>query len=101
MKDLQKQINELKRRVERLERKPKHGERLNQIAEWVVETLKENGRMSSSKLMEEAKYEGYSSQMVGRARREVLKGKVLVTSGFGKGWTWELNKVRAKRLDGV
>lgn len=83
-------LKELERRIEQLERKPKKGERLQQIADWIFAQFENNGDIHPIKkiIARGERKMGFSKQMMQRARRELLADRIVATVKKSEGWSW-------------
>lgn len=89
--DAEKKFRQLEKRVELLELR--RGHKQKEHVEWIKSMFDDKAmRISVKALMKEAKRKGYSWQMIQRARREQLEGKIEVVTEQGKGWFWTNDK---------
>lgn len=87
--DLSKRIQRLEKRVELLEKKGPQGTRLKQIAAWILEQFEEVDKIPVHVIMKRARRQGFSDQMVQRAKRTHLDGMIEATIKKKDGWNWE------------
>lgn len=86
-KEIKKRFRDLERRIEMLEKK-KPGLRLQEIADWLIDLFEDVDQIKVRTIMAKGKKLGYSSQMIQRARRELLEDEIGYSVMKGEGWSW-------------
>lgn len=88
--DIKKRLKELEHRIELLEKRGPQGTRLKEMADWIMELFEDEKSIRIDSIMKKGKRMGYSSQMLGRARRTYLSDVIQPVVGSKKyGWAWE------------
>lgn len=91
--NIEKRVKKLEQQVaELLANKPVHGQRLQQIANFIMEQFETKDEVACWKIFKRGREKGFSTQMMQRARRELLREKIEPMITPGKGWSWAKNK---------
>ena len=83
-----KKIKELEKRIEALENRGPRGQRLQEMADWILELFEDKDIIPVYSIMAKGRKKGYSSQMIQRARRALLEDKIGYSVKKGEGWSW-------------
>lgn len=91
MSDLLKRIKRLEKRVEQLENKRPQGQRLKEIADWIMTQFDGKEKyIPVAKIMARGRKRGYSEQMISRARRTLLGDEIGHSMRKAGAWYWGL-----------
>lgn len=87
-KEIKKELRAIKKRLDALENRGPKGTRLTEISEWILDLFDDREQMSVRNIMIRGKKQGYSEQMIQRARRELLSDEIGYSVKKGEGWSW-------------
>lgn len=87
---MQKRLNDLEARLEKLEEKGTGGRKQQEVADWIMSKFdSKRNEITVRRLFDLGKKEkGYRYQTLQLARRHLLDDKIGIEHRKGKGWMW-------------